>query len=113
KAANVLIGGAGNDRLTGGSARDILLGGTGVDTLRGGGGDNVLVGDPYQSEGDLDMVFALLAEWSRVGPDSSFKTRRTNLSSALNSTTITADEVDTLFGGGGKDWFLARNAPLS
>src|SRR5205823_5933472 len=43
-AANVLVGGDGDDVLVGGSGRDILIGGQGADALTGGGGDDLLMG---------------------------------------------------------------------
>jgi len=43
-ASSTLIGGRGNDRLTGGRAADLLEGGNGNDTLSGGGGADLLRG---------------------------------------------------------------------
>ncbi|MBP0496235.1 calcium-binding protein [Pararoseomonas indoligenes] len=43
-AANVLMGGGGNDRLLGMDGNDTLLGGRGADTLEGGAGDDVFIG---------------------------------------------------------------------
>lgn len=43
---NRLSGGGGNDTLTGNDVKDELLGGTGDDTLSGGGGDDILTGGP-------------------------------------------------------------------
>jgi Ca2+-binding RTX toxin-like protein len=42
---NLVLGGRGSDRITGGSARDELEGGSGNDTLAGGAGRDVLVGN--------------------------------------------------------------------
>ncbi|WP_419184896.1 VCBS domain-containing protein [Stutzerimonas stutzeri] len=44
--ANYLAGGAGDDILQGGAGDDVLVGGLGDDVLSGGEGDDVLVGDP-------------------------------------------------------------------
>ncbi len=43
-AGMALLGGAGDDSLTGGFAADLLLGGAGDDTLRGGWGDDTIEG---------------------------------------------------------------------
>ena len=50
--ANIIDGGAGNDRLDGGGGDDVLNGGTGNDMLRGGAQDDTLNGD----DGN-DMLF--------------------------------------------------------
>jgi Ca2+-binding RTX toxin-like protein len=40
-----VVGGAGNDRLTGDGSHNLLRGGAGKDTLAGGGGDDILLGE--------------------------------------------------------------------
>lgn len=42
--AQTIVGGAGNDSITGGTAVDILTGGAGNDTIAGGGGNDVFTG---------------------------------------------------------------------
>ncbi|MEY8841687.1 calcium-binding protein, partial [Cribrihabitans sp. XS_ASV171] len=57
-----VIGGAGNDRLTGTRSNNALSGGAGNDTLDGGGGDDVLVlglGDDLAYGGDGNDTFVL------------------------------------------------------
>ncbi len=41
----VIVGGAGNDTITGGSGRDILIGGLGSDTIRGGSGEDIVIAE--------------------------------------------------------------------
>ncbi len=57
----VLLGGQGNDTLTGGSRNDALFGGAGNDRLVGGAGTNYLAGgtgdDTYVVTSDTDYVF--------------------------------------------------------
>jgi Ca2+-binding RTX toxin-like protein len=60
---SVLIGNAGNDQLTGSSDRDVLIGGGGADILNGGGGQDILIGG--SSSFDLNPVplIAIRNEW--------------------------------------------------
>src|SRR5262249_42664508 len=50
--ANVLVGGAGSDTLTGGGGRSILIGGLGVDTLVAGTGQAILIGGRTTFDGN-------------------------------------------------------------
>ncbi len=58
-AADLLVGNAGNDRLNGGAGADVLLGGMGTDTLDGGAGNDSLLGgagaDSYQFSGNFGL----------------------------------------------------------
>jgi hypothetical protein len=115
-AANVLVGGSGNDTLLGGSGNDILIGGLGNDTLKGNGGDDILIGGTTRYDNDFVALFSLLREWSRS--DESYSTRVSHLqggsggingSSVLTPATVFDDGVtDTLYGNAGLDWFFAR-----
>ena len=68
--ADVLLGGAGNDTMRAGSGRSLLVGGSGVDTLTGGTGDDILIGAllSYYNEGsglvDTASLSAIMAEWT-------------------------------------------------
>ncbi len=42
-AANVMVGGTGNDHLVGGPGNDVIVGGKGADSLRGNGGSDLFV----------------------------------------------------------------------
>jgi Ca2+-binding RTX toxin-like protein len=114
-ASNILLGGAGNDQLTGGSGDSILIGGAGADIVHGGTGDDIVVAGPTKSDANLAALLALLDEWSN--PGTSFLTRAQHLSGSLsgganapfflNASTVQTDaSVDQLFGGGGSDWFF-------
>src|SRR5262249_54812383 len=76
-AANVLVGGGGNDTLLGGSGNDILIGGLGSDTLNGNGGDDILIGGTTSYDANPAALCALLAEWGRT--DASYSTRVNHL----------------------------------
>lgn len=61
--ASVLVGNGGDDSLYGSTARDILIGGAGIDTLRGGSGDDVLIGGSTSYDADLVALQSLRSEW--------------------------------------------------
>src|SRR5262249_42397590 len=115
-AANVLVGGAGNDTLLGGSGNDILIGGKGSDTLQGNGGDDILIGGTTSYDANVAALCTLIREWGRT--DASYSTRVNHLqggagglhgSYVLTALTVFDDGVaDTLYGNAGMDWFFAR-----
>jgi hypothetical protein len=115
-AANVLVGGAGNDTLLGGSGNDLLIGGLGNDALKGNGGDDILIGGTTSYDANLPALCALLREWGRT--DVSYATRVNHLKGGsgglngayvLTTATVFDDGVtDTLSGNAGTDWFFAR-----
>jgi ELWxxDGT repeat protein len=116
--SSVLVGGPGNDTLSGGSARNLLIGGAGADTLNAGGAGDILIGGTTSYNADtaanrkaLDYI---MAEW---GSADSYSTRIKKLTNGgglngsyvLNSTTVSADNaINVLNGGAGLDWFFAR-----
>ncbi|MHB8863133.1 MAG: hypothetical protein ACYC6N_12055, partial [Pirellulaceae bacterium] len=116
---NIILGAGGNDTLTGGSGRDLLIGGTGQDTIHGAGGDDILIGGTtsYYNEGtnalNLAALNAIMLEWRS---SSSYSVRVGHLRDGggindpyrLHGTTVANDSaVDSLFGDGNYDWFLA------
>ncbi len=94
----VLIGGDGNDQLSGGNVRDILVGGLGGDTLLGGPGEDILIAGRTSHDSSVDAWLALQAEW--LNTTRSFASRVSNLrgvtTSGLNGTAYL--RVDTVFG---------------
>jgi hypothetical protein len=128
----VLFGGAGDDKLTGGSSHDVLVGGAGSDQLDGGDGNDVMVGgagrDDLDSkygddlmvgaslayETNLGSMTAVLAEWTRT--DLSLSQRLSNLmngggrngSNVLSGGSLLEDNAaDALSGTEGFDaWFI-------
>ncbi|MHB8955837.1 MAG: PQQ-dependent sugar dehydrogenase [Pirellulaceae bacterium] len=122
---NIILGAGGNDTLTGGSGRDLLIGGTGQDTIHGAGGDDILIGGTtsYYNEGtnalNLAALNAIMLEWRS---SSSYSVRVGHLRDGggindpyrLNGTTVANDSaVDSLFGDGNYDWFLASADDLT
>lgn len=108
---NILLGGPDDDQLFGGSARDILIGGDGHDQLRGFRGDDILIGGSTTHDADTAALQQIMAEWNSTD---SFNTRQTKLQTGagglpiLDDTTVIDDGLhDHLFGGLGNDWFFA------
>jgi Ca2+-binding RTX toxin-like protein len=90
-----VIGGAGNDRLTGDDAANLLAGGGGADTLSGGRGADTLDGGDFRDRAD----YALLSESVRVtlagdGPATVF------IGGQAEDVLLSVEEV---FTGGGAD----------
>src|SRR5262249_54445050 len=117
-----LEGGAGADTLQAGSGRDLLVGGLGADVLHGNGGDDLLIGGTTDHDSNLAALNAVMAEWGRT--DADYQTRVNHLDGTLsggvsNGSLLTASTVhddaaiDTLFGEGGSDWFLALLSGLN
>ncbi|MDB5390517.1 MAG: algE [Planctomycetaceae bacterium] len=128
-AGVVLLGGDGNDLLTGNTAgRNILVGGAGKDTLLGGANQDILVGgftiyDHAVADDNLltneAALLSIMAEWNS---GRSLAARRANINgtgsgSRLNGsnflkpgTTVFDDgDQDLLTGGLGADWFFLFN----
>jgi hypothetical protein len=114
-APAVLVGGAGDDLLFGGSGRNILIGGLGSDALHGNAGEDLLVGGTTDYDANLTALTALRDEWART--DADFATRIAHLSGTqsggLNGgyklTAQTAHDdgaADDLWGGLGADWMI-------
>ena len=111
--------------LIGGAGRDILIGGAGADKLNSASvsgsdfGDDLLIGGRTSYGFQKPFVDAILAAWSS---SDSYIARIQNISMTgvgsnkqfkINSTTVLDDlAIDTLFGGGGLDWFLVATTGL-
>ncbi len=116
-ANNVLVGGAGNDSITGGSGRDLLIGGLGADALGGAGGDDILIGGTTNYDANVQALLAIMKEWGRTDADYSTRVKHLqgslggglNGSYFLTAATVHDDSnaVDNLYGNAGLDWFFA------
>jgi Ca2+-binding RTX toxin-like protein len=111
-ASSVVVGGLGNDRLTGSAGRDILIGGKGRDQISGGAQDDILIGGTTIHDGNLASLDALMAKWGGRGTYAARRnalSRTTGAGPKLNAKTVFDDALaDTLSGQGGSDWFFAR-----
>ncbi len=114
----ILLGGAGDDILNGGSGRDLLIGGTGADRVSGGGDDDIHIGGTTAHDDNLLGLGSILNEWTR---SLSLANRVNNLMTAgglsggfaLNASTVFDDGAsDVLTGEAGKDWFLFGNGDV-
>src|SRR5207237_5451033 len=65
-AANVLVGGAGNDVLYGGQQPDVLIGGAGSDSLNAGRQATILIGASTDFDNNVPALGAVSSEWSRT-----------------------------------------------
>ncbi|MDC0935626.1 hypothetical protein OAS39_05025, partial [Pirellulales bacterium] len=121
----VLIGGLGNDRLTGGSAGDVITGGLGVDFLYGQGGRDLLDGgldddqlhggsdedelrggdgaDKLWGDGGDDELFGGLGNDELYGGPGADVLKGEASNDKLVGGTDDEDEVDELVGGLGSD----------
>jgi ELWxxDGT repeat protein len=112
--SSVLVGGAGNDTLYGGSARNLLIGGAGADTLYAGSAGDILIGGYTSYDNNLTALAYIMAEWDSTD---SYTTRIKKITSGgglnrsyiLNGTTVFDDNTtDGLFAGPGMDWCFAH-----
>jgi Ca2+-binding RTX toxin-like protein len=128
-ATTEIVGGLGNDTLTGGSGNNILLGGGGNDTIVGGGGTNLIIAGSgtcsLYADGSQNIVFAgstnydtndqALLNLLEEGPRFmySYSYRRALASVARNPALLSSmlsfqdsGAHDTIFGSGGNNLFL-------
>ena len=62
--SNILVGGPGNDSLMAGNARSMLIGGTGADALVGGNADDLMISGSTSYDVNTAALQAILAEWT-------------------------------------------------
>jgi Ca2+-binding RTX toxin-like protein len=118
---SVLVGNAGNDLLTGSTARDILIGGLGIDTLYGGGDEDILIGGSTSHDIAPVALANLRAEWTstrtyneRIGNLQGTSTtgtpmnNETYLRNTPTDTLLDDNAVDSLYGEDDLDWFIAK-----
>jgi Ca2+-binding RTX toxin-like protein len=117
--SNLILGGDGNDQLSGGSGRGIMVGGNGADKFVANGNDDILIAgfttkDTPNSLNHEDFWCDVLDEWTS---DASFLARVNNLRNgnlANDTPSLVAEvfddldsgSVDMLQGSSGNDWFI-------
>jgi len=116
---DILVGGDGDDILVGSEGRDMLIGGTGADCLHGNAGDDILIAGFTSYDADVTALTSIMQEWTS---SHNYNTRVVNLQMGTGLTrgfrlngndgtaqTVFSDnDVDTLTGNQGQDWFFAN-----
>jgi Ca2+-binding RTX toxin-like protein len=136
KIPAILVGGAGNNTLLGGSGPAVLVGGGSQNTLRagtgptimiagsgvaslfGGTGYDLVIGGTINYDTNTVALEMILAEWGNLA--AGFHSRVTHLlgpkaalngTYLLNASTVQAgSDLDTLSGGSSDTWFLVSQA---
>lgn len=109
--ADVLVGGQGDDKIDGRGGNDVLIGGNGQDDLKGGRGEDILISGMTLHDKDLAALEAMSDIWNS-GDD--YANRIDDLTAGtsgvtLDSTTVSADgDKDKLKGEKDLDWFMAE-----
>ena len=111
---NILVGNAGHDTIRGGGGRDILIGGLGLDTLNGGEGEDIVIAGRTTSDAIPAKLVTLLAAWRG---SESYSTRVATLRAGVGTPSVSlvrkkhvlndSGHDDRLTGGAGNDWFLS------
>ena len=110
---NILVGNVGNDTRRGGGGRDILIGGLGLDTLNGGEDEDIVIAGRTTSDALFGNLNRLLVEWMSVN---AYATQISNLRAGVGAPAVSlkakvnvlndAGEDDSLVGGNGTDWYF-------
>ena len=79
---DIIVGSSGNDTLSGGNGRDILIGGLGVDTLLGGNDDDILIAGRTSSDALFSRLNDLRTGW--ISTDT-YAARTSRLRTAVGS----------------------------
>jgi hypothetical protein len=109
---NILIGGSASNVIDGGSGASILMAGSGTATVNGGSGNDILIGGTTSFDSSYSALDSLLAEWQS---NKTYSQRISDLKhgGGLNgtntlvlNTTVLGGGADTLVGKGPNDWFF-------
>jgi hypothetical protein len=109
---NILIGGSATNVINGGTRASILMAGSGTATVNGGSGNDILIGGTTVFDSNYSALDSLLAEWQS---NKSYSQRISDLKhgGGLNgsntlviNSTVLGGGADTLVGKGPSDWFF-------
>jgi Ca2+-binding RTX toxin-like protein len=109
---NILIGGGASNVINGGAGASILMAGSGTATVNGGSGNDILIGGTTSFDTSYSTLDSLLAEWQS---NKAYAQRVSDLKhgGGLNgtntlvlNTTVHGGGADTLVGKGPNDWFF-------
>ena len=118
---SVLVGGEGDDLLVGGAGRDLLIGGVGADKLVGNADEDILIAGTTSYDNNAGALSTIMAEWTS---SAAYATRVGHLTGTIpnglngairligddgaTQTVFNDNDVDTLTGSAGQDWFFAN-----
>jgi Ca2+-binding RTX toxin-like protein len=111
--------GSGNDILLGGDGRDLLIGGFGADRLVGNQDDDILIAGTTSHDAHEVALLMIMQKWTSAA---SYADRIAHLQAGtglsagyrldgndgVTQTVFNDDDVDTLTGSQGRDWFLGN-----
>ena len=104
-----LVGGTGNDTLTGTDGVNVITGGSGNDTVTGlGGSDRYIFSNNWGMDTVVDSAGNDTFDFSAatVNLTASFTTTSLQVSDGTNQVTSTVAEIENLIGGSGSDTFI-------
>lgn len=116
---DILVGGDGNDTLVGDAGRDVLIGGLGADRLIGNADEDILIAGYTLYDNILPALFGILTEWTS---SATYAQRMANVTAGTgltggyrlvgddgaSQTVFNDNDVDTVTGSQGQDWFFAN-----
>ena len=85
---DILVGNSGDDTLSGGIGRDILIGGLGIDTLLGGNDDDIHIAGRTTSDTLFRKLDDLRMQWVSAN---SYATHTANLRVGVGSSTVSLE----------------------
>ncbi|MBL8818926.1 MAG: hypothetical protein JNL58_23055 [Planctomyces sp.] len=100
-----ILGQAGNDDIRGGDGHDVLIGGDGNDTMRGGRGDDVLIGGIVMNDESsmlvLNAIDTAMAEWATGDVEGTLMAFGVIVDDCDKDSLFGENGDDDLFGGSG------------
>lgn len=112
-AFNILAGNAGNDRLSSLGGRDVIIGGLGLDSLLGGDGDDILIAGRTVYDRSIGDLLSIESQWNS---DEFYVVRVANLLYGIGTSGVSlkprntvlndGGDDDTGNGGSGTDWYF-------
>ena len=112
--ANVLVGNQGKDSLIGGGGRDLLIGGDGRDSISAGAGEDIIIAGRTTSDANTANLTTLLTAWQTL---TSYSTRVATIRAGVGAPRVSlitkknalndSGTDDRLSGGAEEDWFLS------
>jgi hypothetical protein len=113
-ASNILVGNAGNDTLdSGNGGKDLLIGGAGADRIYDYFTDDVIVAGSTKYDAHVDALASILAEWARTDIGYPAKVADLKNGGGLNGQVVLSgaaviddNAIDTILSPGGFNWYV-------